>query len=172
MSKYVIDSSTLTSIADAVRAKTGKTATIKVSDIPTEISKISGGGEAPPDKAFVITGDCMYRFYKTGWNWFIEKYGDKITTKEITNASYMFNQSEIRNIPFDINFEDTGSYNNSQEMFYKSYIRKAPVLNNFHVYTTYGMFNGCTGLRTVPENFADTWNWRYLEKQTNSYTGD
>ena len=70
MSKYVIDSSTLTSIADAVRAKTGKTATIKVSDIPTEISKISGGGDLPAE-AFVITGNCKYRFANFGWDWFI-----------------------------------------------------------------------------------------------------
>ena len=77
MSKYVIDSSTLTSIADAVRAKTGSTNTIKVSDIPTEISKITGGGGGDiPAEALVISGDCSYRFSNDGWNWYIEKYGN------------------------------------------------------------------------------------------------
>jgi len=27
---------------------------------------------APPEEAFVITGDCTYRFAHNGWNWFIE----------------------------------------------------------------------------------------------------
>lgn len=80
MSKYVIDFSTLTSIADAVRAKTGKTATIKVSDIPTEISKITGGGGA----GIVISGDCSYFF--TGNSNFINNYGNKITTENVSNA--------------------------------------------------------------------------------------
>lgn len=59
MSKYVIDSSTLTSIADAVRAKTGTTDPIKVSDIPTEISKISGGGE-PVITELTVTQNGTY----------------------------------------------------------------------------------------------------------------
>ena len=84
MSKYVIDSSTLTSIADAVRAKTGSTASIKVSDIPTEISKISGGDL--PEEVLVIGGNCSYRFAYDGWNWFIENFGNKIKTKDITDG--------------------------------------------------------------------------------------
>ena len=77
MSKYVIDSSTLTSIADAVRAKTGSTNTIKVSDIPTAIANLpSGGGGDIPAEALVISGDCSYRFSNGGWNWFIEKYSN------------------------------------------------------------------------------------------------
>ena len=171
MSKYVIDSSTLTSIADAVRAKTGKTDPIVVSDIPTEISKISSGDDLPAE-AFVITGDCQYRFANLGWDWFIEKYGDRVTTKDISDASDMFKISKTKYIPFDINFEDTNSYTNSSNMFNNSYnLREAPVLNNLHVYSTSQMFLNCSRLRTVPENFADTWDWSYLEKQTTSYTG-
>lgn len=45
MSKYVIEDTTLSSIADAVRKKTGGTELIKVSELPTAIASISGGGE-------------------------------------------------------------------------------------------------------------------------------
>ena len=87
MSKYVIDSSTLTSIADAVRTKGGTTDPIVVSDIPTAITNLpSGGGGDLPEEAFTISGDCTYRFAYDGWNWFIEKYGNKITTRNINNA--------------------------------------------------------------------------------------
>lgn len=44
MSKYVIDSSTLVSIADAIRTKDGSTGAIQVSDFPARISAIEGGG--------------------------------------------------------------------------------------------------------------------------------
>ena len=60
MSKYVIDSSTLTSIADAVRAKTGSSRTIKVSDIPSEIDRISGSGIIPALKDIYISNNGTY----------------------------------------------------------------------------------------------------------------
>lgn len=44
MSKYVIDSSTLVSIADAIRTKDGSTGAIQVSNFPARISAIEGGG--------------------------------------------------------------------------------------------------------------------------------
>jgi hypothetical protein len=57
-----------------------------------------------PEKALTITGDCGYKFATNGWNWFIEQCGDKITTKDITSLSYMFNASStLTEIPFDIN---------------------------------------------------------------------
>ena len=102
MSKYVIDSSTLTSIADAVRAKTGSTATIKVSDIPTEISKISGGGGTEiPSELLNYSGDCRGKFSYGSWNWIIENYGNEITTSDIYAARDMFYDNyDIKSIPF------------------------------------------------------------------------
>ncbi len=50
MSKYVIDGSTLTSIGNAIREKTGGTESIPVTDLATNIASIeSGGGVAIPD---------------------------------------------------------------------------------------------------------------------------
>lgn len=46
MSKYSIDSTTLTSVADAIRTKKGTSDTIQVSDFATEITNLpSGGGD-------------------------------------------------------------------------------------------------------------------------------
>jgi len=47
MSKWVIDSGTLTDIADAVRAKTGGSSNIEVSDLATEIANIPQGTVEP-----------------------------------------------------------------------------------------------------------------------------
>ena len=46
MSKYVIDDSTLTSIAEAIRGKTGSTDPIAVTDMAAQIASITGGGSA------------------------------------------------------------------------------------------------------------------------------
>lgn len=44
--KYKIDSETLTDIADAIRAKTGDSASMTPLEMPDEIASISGGGGA------------------------------------------------------------------------------------------------------------------------------
>lgn len=175
MSKYVIDSSTLTSIADAVRTKGGTTDPIKVSDIPTAITNLpSGGGGDLPEEAFVISGDCQYRFAYNGWNWFIEQYGNKITTKDISDAGSMFYYcSKITKIPFDLNFRSSDSYHNLQYIFpYCNSLTQLPKLNNVKVYDTSSMFENCYNLREIPEDIADTWDWSYIEKQTSQYNGD
>ena len=45
MAKYSIDSATLTSIGDAIRAKEGSTGVIPVSDIPSRIAAIQTGAD-------------------------------------------------------------------------------------------------------------------------------
>lgn len=45
MAKYSIDSTTLTGIADAIRAKDGSTGAIPVSDIPSRIAAIQTGAD-------------------------------------------------------------------------------------------------------------------------------
>lgn len=45
MAKYSIDSATLASIGDAIRAKEGSTGVIQVSDIPSRIAAIQMGAD-------------------------------------------------------------------------------------------------------------------------------
>lgn len=128
---------------------------------------------APPAEAFVISGDCSYRFANNGWNWFIEKYSNKITTKDISNAQYMFfNSNRITGIPFDLNFDSSLSYHNLNYIFNQCYnLTQVPKLNNVKVCNTGYMFNSCNNLRTIPDDIADTWDWSYLESQTQQYNG-
>lgn len=61
-----------------------------------------------PEDAFTFTGDCQYKFTGNNWNWFIETYGDKITTNNLTHVNNLFhNNKTLKRIPFDINL----SYN-------------------------------------------------------------
>ena len=49
MSEYLIQSETLTGIADAIRGKTGGSSPISVSNMASEISGIASGGLKQPD---------------------------------------------------------------------------------------------------------------------------
>ena len=144
MAKVLVNESSLTGIANAIRGKNGSTDTYKPSEMAAAITAISGGAEpviealsvtsngtytapdgvdgyspatvnvpqdgSPPESAFVIRGNCDYRFANGGWDWFIEQYGNRITTEDITTASYMFNYSKITELPFEINFKNGGGF--------------------------------------------------------------
>ena len=209
MSKVLVNESSLTGIADAIRGKNGSTTTYKPSEMAAAITAISGSGEpiiealditsngtytapdgidgyspvtvnvpqdgGPPESAFVISGDCSYRFSNNGWNWFIEKYGDRITTSEVMNTENMFGSSSIKNVPFDINYKNSVSYDYYSiiSMFDDcNYIEKLPILNNIRIKMCAYLFRYCYRLRNIPDNFASTWDWSYLEEQTTAYNGN
>ena len=81
-----------------------------------------------PEEAFVISGNCEYKFSGTGWNWFIEKYGNQITTNNISDASNMFyNNRGIKEIPFDLNFRYGGC--DVSNMFFQTQLEKIPTID-------------------------------------------
>ena len=131
MSKVLVNESSLTGIADAIRGKNGSTDTYKPSEMAAAITAISGGGGGYdiPEEAFVLSGDCSHRFSKGGWDWFIEKYGNKITTKDITSCLYMFNDCKLTQIPFDINLNSSEEINLAY-MFSSSKLTTLPTINN------------------------------------------
>ena len=128
---------------------------------------------SPPESAFAISGNCNYRFSYDGWNWFIEQYGDRITTKDITDANNMFDSSnKITEIPFDLNFSSSASYHSLQNIFsYCNSLIQVHKLNNVKVYDMANMFNSCRRLRTIPDDIADSWDWSYVEGLTSPYSG-
>lgn len=135
---------------------------------------------APTDEDLVFTGNCSYKFYG-GWDWVINKYGDKIKTKELTNADYMFSYlSGIEEIPFDINFKNDGG--SVQYMFsYSTSLEKVQSIDFKHT-TSYrnmkNLFSGCHNLKEIgtlknlyPEDFSsvfsDCWHLRELPQLEN-----
>lgn len=73
--------------------------TMTLTQMAEKINALSG----IPEEALVLTGNCGYRFAYGGWNWFIDTFGNRITTKDIINMGYMCSDSNINNIPFDFN---------------------------------------------------------------------
>lgn len=162
--------------------------TYSSADVAAAIEGLEAG---LPEEAFLITGNCNYRFAYGGWNWFIERYGNKITTKDINDINSMFYMNtELENIPFEFNIKS--NLNNMSNTFYgcralkhipniycksSSYVdmsrffqacnslENVPYLYNAYPSNIAGMFSQCYYLREIPEDYFDTWNFSRL----NSY---
>lgn len=63
MTKYIIDGSTLTEIADAIREKTGETETIKPEDMPQKIQDIQTGGGGGGDDPIETYASMEERYF-------------------------------------------------------------------------------------------------------------
>lgn len=183
MAQKLYEETNIQAIAQAIRDKNGLTTTYKTSEMAAAIAAIpSGGGGGIPADAMKITGDCYYRFYYNGWNDWIGKYGQYVTTEGITDARYMFsNNTQLTNIPFSINFggcQASLMFNSCEKLLAipkltgKVYVDYSSMFTrccrvreidtsgiNFDVAATtklYGLFSNCYSLRTMPVNLPDT----------------
>ena len=125
----------------------------------------SGGGGDLPEKAFLITGDCRYRFINGGWDWFIENYGDRVTTEAMTHCTNMFEGSNVKTIPFVLNCADNCTFSNT---FHNcAHLEHLPniigQIGNF-----YQIVASCYRLTEIPEQWATGINWDYINTSTDS----
>lgn len=126
-----------------------------------------------PQEAFTITGNCQYRFANGGWDWFIENYGDRVTTKDTESCNYMFAESKVSKIPFDINGRmivgHTGTMSN---MFYNCKALENPPKMILKPTAMNYLFRSCYRLREIPEEVAINIDGSYLANLTSGYGGD
>lgn len=159
----------LEAIGDAVRAKTGDTNKLTLDEMATKINGIAPG---PTTSDLMITGDCMYRFANGGWDWIIKKYGDQITTHNITNIDHMFSNSNVDRIPFSINLSD-----NQRQGFRMTYVfyicpnlTELPYIENA-VPMNIQYFSCHIPIQQIPENYFDNWNWNIMKNMTGQFEG-
>ena len=130
MAKVFIEETTLTAIGDAIRSKTGKTELIDPAVMSTEIESISGGGSPLPENASIITGDCTCRLAYNGWNWYVDAFKDKLTTRNLTNIQSMFYSSnKLLEFPTDLNFGKGGNPFFLNQTFSYSGLETLPRIN-------------------------------------------
>lgn len=174
----------LEAIGDAIREKTGKEDLLTLDQMPVEIRSIEtgggGGGYEPPAEAFILTGNLTYKFSNNGWNWFINDFGDKITTNNITDASYMFNYSStLSEIPFEINLNKCTEFSNMFNGCNK--LRELPVVRGVLPAPT-GSYSGtldlsalfwyCYSIREIPDDFFITLAGEEYWKVAKNYRGN
>lgn len=118
-----------------------------------------------PDSALIITGNCSSRFANSGWDWFIS---DNLITSNITNASQMFYNSQVKEIPFELNLTNNTAFN---DIFYNmTQLEYAPQLNT--TFTSHrdfgGLFSYCYNLKEVPDWLGDLLEMDYNISATNT----
>ena len=174
--------SKLENIGNAIREKTGKEDKLTLDEMAVEIAAIeTGGGSAElPEEAFKITGDCTYRFSFNGWNWFINTYGNKITTENITNIDHLFqNCNTLTEIPFDINISNnckalTNVFHMSTKLTNLPLIKgtlSAPTGNYSGVANMNYFFNACQYVRNIPYDYFHNFGGDAFWEASKNYKG-
>lgn len=112
----------------------------------------SSGGDTPTAEELTLTGDCAYAFYHGTFDWLINKYGNSITTNNITQGNNMFNFTTVLSIPFTLNCADN-PYDNSAFLRMFLNAQKLQVAPNITGYLrgVESMFSGCLNLHAIPE---------------------
>lgn len=154
MSKVLVNESSLTGIADAIRGKNGSTDTYKPSEMAAAITAISGGGGSGvdiPEEAFVISGNANYWDYHGRWDKFITAYADKWSTSKLVDCNSMFYDTKLTSIPFDINLS---SYPILSSIFFNSYLTVLPKIvgNNITIQGT-KYFLSSSHIKNIPDDY-------------------
>ena len=171
MSKVLVNESSLTGIANAIRGKNGETTTYKPSEMAAAITAIPSGGGELPEELTHYTGDCSYKFYRDVWKWVIDEYGSQITTENITSCDNMFRYSNMTSIPFSINCDATKTVILSYCFADCSQLVALPTFTNCKVRDCNSMFNNAKKLRKIPDDFINSFDWSYLISVNNTYSG-
>jgi hypothetical protein len=190
MAKVFIEESTLTAIGDAIREKEGTAELVPVTDMATRISAIqSGGGGDFPE--IVLTDSATYACAGPLASATLQQFPNKVSTKDLTELSYMFYRSTLETVPFTINIKDNVYSVRSNSMFAQAaQLRKSPDII-YKTLTSYSdmsfLFSSCTlleelgafknaypenigsffaycyRLRAIPDDFFSTWNFSRLK---------
>ena len=166
----------LSAIGDAIREKTGKTELLTLDQMPVEIKAIETGGGELPEEALVISGDCQYRFFNNGWNWFIDTYGNRITTENISDADNMFASCELsgKELPFVLNFDSSIDGISMKNLFYQNsgntcQLEKTPTIGTpGKIGDMDYMFSNCHYLKEVSDDFVNGIDWTYMDGLTSA----
>ena len=130
-----------------------------------------GGGDAPTAEELTLTDDCESRFQDGIWDWVIRLYGNSITTSNITNAALMFKQSKVSNIPFEIQASSSANTFSMEQMFLGVPLTIPPTIKNANPNNLSSLFSNCYLLRTIPEDYTNTWSWDNIERFSTPYGG-
>lgn len=130
---------------------------------------VKGGLEVSGFTIPVFTGSFNSRFARNNWNWFIEEYGDKIITQDITDCTQAFYASNtLTKIPFEINCRSVGSVACSSMFSDCTKLTSVPKINNCTVNSMNSMFLNCYCLRELPEDIDSWFNWSYFDSSNSS----
>lgn len=162
----------LTAIADGFRESRGTTNKLTLDEMAVLAAEPTGGGGDLPEEAYTISGPCSYKFCDGTWDWFIESYGNKVTTENITAADNMFKGTTVKEIPFTINVTDCTAFSG---MFASSLLEVCPKIRGTfrqtNSITLDGMVGTCKYIRDFEDLFlADMFDFINTLTPTSAYS--
>ena len=173
--QVLVNEDTLTAIADSVRLKLGEETNPNAAGFtkytPMELAnKINNemplAKDVIPNSAKHLTGNYYYKFAYGSLDWFIEQCGEEITTEGITSADNMFNGSNVKSIPFDLNCTVgcmvAQLFNNCVKLEHLPNITGQ--LRNL-----YSFVSNCHRIREIPEQWAEGIDWDHLNASIQWY---
>ena len=122
-------------------------------------------GDLPADLLH-LTGNQSYRFYGNNWNSFLNKYGNQITTENITDLQSMFCKNQhLKNISFALNMSKTDECN-----FYRAFesaysLEHLPRISDCQVSNIQDMCYFCLRLKEINIDF-DNWDLSSIANDT------
>ena len=172
MANVIINDTNLFNIANAIRSKNGSSDTYKPSEMAAAITNLPSGGGGDIDiEPIVLTGAQNYAFAGKIGSIFIELFGDKITTKDLTNMSNMFSEYQNESVPFDLNGKTTASYVMLNGLFSGANLKSLPkIKGNFKPYELSNMFANCKMLREIPDDYFDEIDFTQVMNATSAYS--
>lgn len=170
MSKYSINDTTLTGIANAIRAKDGTANPIAVSDFATRISAIQTGGSSGGINPITVSQDMRYFDYNGLWDDVIENNSNLITTSNIQYIDFAFFNSSLSDLSsISLNFRSAGLYFTA---VFKNCINLTtlPTINTLKLTNgaSNDIFYGCQKLRSIPQNWISNVDFSSLHTTTSN----
>lgn len=164
--KLFIEESTLTDIGDAVRDKGGTSELIPVPSLADAIRNLPSGGGGGDVEPVVLTGVQQYACSGALAGAYITLFSNTISTRDITDTTYMFKDSTLKKVPFAINM-DVSSYRNMPYMFRGAQLTELPAIPQAYPNAMPEFCRDCNYLRNIPEDYFDNWNFSRI--QSNAY---
>lgn len=128
---------------------------------------------SPPESAFAFTGDCSGLF-KGNWDWFLDRYGSKITMNNITGLENCFNGCKLATTKISSISVDASSSLYLDGMFAYSELEEFPriILNSIY-YAPFmdNLFSDCKRLRELPYDYFTSMSNNWETANSNSSNG-
>lgn len=153
----------LSAIGNAIREKTGGTELMTLDAMPDAIKNISGGGGSVDVEPIVLRDNQSYGCSGQLATNYINMYGDTITTENIKDTSFMFQNFTLERIPFALNFDNVTSRAMNQMFYQCSNLTEIPEINNAYPSSIVSIFEGCSRVRELPDDFGADWDWSRLQ---------
>lgn len=122
-----------------------------------------------PEDLLHFTGDQSWRFRGNNWDSFLNKYGNQITTENITSIQNMFaDNTQLQNISFALNMSKTTACGLNNAFQNASKLEHLPIITDCRV-NGQGLQNMCNNCQSLKEINIDFDDWDLSSAINSSY---